>query len=104
MALILRYNWNEAYRTDERQNILEQFFRNSPVPPNRVVLNLLSGHIEIALHVDNEKRFVAYEVGKLGIVWICVKCNHTVTFDSLDEYERGGGVYYMDHERTHEQE
>lgn len=104
MPLVLRYNWNETYRTDERQNILEQFFRNSPVLPNRTVLNLLSGHIEIALHVDNEKRFVCYEVGKLGMVWICAKCDHTVMFDSLEEYERDAGVYYMGHEPTHEQE
>ena len=104
MPLVLRYNWNETYRQDERRNILEQFFRSSPVAPNRDVLNLVSGHIEIALHVDNEKRFVGYEVGQLGVVWICAKCKLSGTFDTLEDYEREAGVYYMDHESSHEQE
>ncbi|MCH8024376.1 MAG: hypothetical protein IIB43_06685 [Candidatus Marinimicrobia bacterium] len=43
------------------------------------------------------KRFVGYEVGQLGVVWICAKCDQTVTFEDLDKYNEGVEGHYQDH-------
>ncbi len=77
--------------------ILKSFFRNAPVLPNRPVLDLLMGNIEVALYVDNQKHYVGYEVGQLGVVWICAKCAQTVTFEDLEKYKDGAEDHYQDH-------
>ena len=97
MPLTLRYNWKEAHRPEERMTILKSFFRNTPAQPNHDVLKLLTGNIEVAIYVDPMKRFVGYEVGQLGVVWICAKCDQTVTFEDLDKYNEGVEGHYQDH-------
>ncbi len=97
MPLTLRYNWNETHRQDDRMTVLKSFFRNAPVLPNQSVLNLIMGNIEVALHIDFQKRYVGYEVGQLGVVWICAKCDQTVTFDDLEKYKDGVEEHYQNH-------
>lgn len=97
MPLTLRYDWSETHRKEERRTILESFFRNTPVLPNQSVVNLLMGHMEVAIYVDPMKRFVGYEVGQLGVVWICVKCEQTVTFEDLETYNEGVEEHYQAH-------
>ncbi len=77
--------------------VLKSFFRNAPALPNQAVVNLLMGNIEVALYLDTQKRFVGYEVGQLGVVWICAKCDQTITFEDLEQYNEGVEEYYLDH-------
>ncbi len=84
--------------------ILKSFFRSALVLPNQAVVNLLMGHIEVALQVDIQKRFVGYEVGQLGVVWICAKCDQTVTFEDREQYKERVEEYYLNHLPECEQE
>ena len=77
--------------------VLKSFFRSAPALPNQSVLNLLMGNIEVALYIDLQKRYVGYEVGQLGVVWICAKCEQTTTFDNLDDYKTSAESLYQDH-------
>jgi hypothetical protein len=94
----LRYNWDEIRKPEERFKLLNQYFHNAPAPPNRAVLNLVMGSVEVVLHEDDQKRFVGYEVGRFGVVWICAKCKKTFTLRDLKEFKAAGESYYLDHE------
>jgi hypothetical protein len=98
----LRYNWEEIRRPDERFRLLKQYFHSAPALPNRAVLNLLMGSVEVSLFVDHQKRFVGYEVGRFGVVWICATCKATKTFRSQKEYNASAESYYESHEHLSE--
>lgn len=95
----LRYNWEEIRKPAERFRLLKQYFHTAPAPPNQAVLNLLMGSVEVSLYVDEQdERFVGYEVGRFGVVWICTKCKATKTFRSLKDFKDFGENYYESHE------
>ncbi|UCD37035.1 MAG: hypothetical protein JSW54_09370 [Fidelibacterota bacterium] len=94
----LRYNWDEIRRPEERFRLLKQYFHSAPALPNKAVLNLVMGSVEVSLHVDDHERFVGYEVGRFGIVWICTKCEATTTFTTLKEFRASGENYYDAHQ------
>ncbi|UCH09753.1 MAG: hypothetical protein JSU61_11120 [Fidelibacterota bacterium] len=94
----LRYNWDEIRKPEERFRLLNQYFHSAPAPPNRAVLNLVMGSVEVVLHVDEHERFVGYEVGRFGVVWICSKCRATVTLQDLKEFKSEGEICYLEHE------